>query len=137
MRKLVDQFVAEERPGLRAKTIELYRYLLRRHLAPTLGPMAVADISEQRVRSWRKSLLDAGASLVTVAKAYRLLKAVLNTAVDDGLIRRNPCRVKGAGQERSPERPVLPMRDIGALTDAIDQRYRARAAGGLLQPAVG
>jgi integrase len=69
--------------------------------------------------------LDAGASPVTAAKAYRLLKAVLNTAVDDGLIRRNPCRVKGAGQEKSPERPVLSMRDIGALADAINQRYRA------------
>jgi integrase len=114
----------EERPGLRAKTIELYRYLLRRHLAPTLGPMAVADISEQRVRAWRKSRLDAGASPITVAKAYRLLKAVLNTAVDDGLVRRNPCRVKGAGQEKSPERQVLSMRDVGALADAIDQRYR-------------
>jgi hypothetical protein len=33
-------------------------------------------------------------SAVTVAKAYRLLKAILNTAVDDGLIRRNPCRIK-------------------------------------------
>jgi integrase len=54
-----------------------------------------------------------------------LLKAVLNTAVDDGLIRRNPCRVKGASQEMSPERPVLSMRDIGALVDAIDSRYRA------------
>jgi hypothetical protein len=49
---------------------------------------------------------DAGLSAVTAAKAYRLLKAVFNTAVDDGLIRRNPCRIKGAGQEHSSERPV-------------------------------
>jgi hypothetical protein len=28
----------EERPGLRPKTVELYRYLLRRHLTPVLGP---------------------------------------------------------------------------------------------------
>ena len=51
--------------------------------------------------------LDSGVSAVTVATAYRLLKAILNTAVDDGLIRRNPCRIKGAGQEKSAERPVL------------------------------
>jgi integrase len=111
--------------GFHAKTVELYRYLLRRHLAPMFGQMAVADITDQRARAWRKNCLDAGASPVTVAKAYRLLKAVLNTAVDDGLIRRNPCRVKGAGQEKSPERSVLSMRDIGALADAIDQRYHA------------
>jgi hypothetical protein len=49
-----------------------------------------------------QTLLDSGLGDVTVAKAYRLLKAILNTAVDDGMIRRNPCRIKGAGQEKSP-----------------------------------
>src|SRR5215469_2359997 len=48
----------------------------------------------------------------------------LNTAVDDGLIRCNPCRIKGGGQEKSPERQVLSMPDIAALVEAIDQRYR-------------
>jgi integrase len=76
------------------------------------------------VRRWRKHLLDAGVGPVTVAKAYRLLKAILNTVVDDGLIRRNPCRIKGAGQEESPERPVT-MRQVFDLADAFDRRYRA------------
>ena len=40
----------EERPGLRTKTIRLYRYLLRRHLIPTLGARAVADIRPGQVR---------------------------------------------------------------------------------------
>ena len=35
------------------------------------------------LRRWRRRL-DAGVSAVTAAKAYRLLKAVLNTAADDG-----------------------------------------------------
>jgi integrase-like protein len=74
----------EERPELRPKTIELYRYLLRSHLDPTFSAWALADIREPHVPRWRKNLLDAGVSAVTVAKAYRLLKAILNTAVDDG-----------------------------------------------------
>lgn len=45
-------------------------------------------------------------------------------AVDDGMIRRNPCRIKGAGQEHSPERPVLTVTQIFALADAFDERYR-------------
>ena len=115
----------EERPGLRPKTVELYGYLLRRHLAPALGHLAIADIQPSQVRRWRKQLLDAGVSAVTVAKAYRLLKAVLNTALDDGVIRRNPCRIKGAGQEESPERPILTIPEVYALADAVGQRYRA------------
>lgn len=115
----------EERPGLRPKTVRLYGYLLRYHLAPTFGDKTIAEIRESNVRRWRKKLLDGGVSEVTTAKAYRLLKAVLNTAADDGLIRRNPCRIKGAATEQSPERPVLTMAEVFALADAIDPRYRA------------
>jgi integrase len=114
-----------ERPNLRPKTLQLYGGLLRLHLAPTLGKLTIQDITEPRVRHWRKSLLDANVGEVTVAKAYRLLKAILNTAVDDGLIRRNPCRIKGAGQEKSPERPVLTVRQVFDLADAIGPRHRA------------
>jgi integrase len=62
---------------------------------------------------------------VTVAKAYRLLHPIMATAVDDGLIRRNPCRIKGAGQEDSPERPVVPISTLVDLLDRIPIRYRA------------
>jgi integrase len=64
-------------------------------------------------------------SAVTVAKAYRLLKAVLNTAADDGVIRRNPCRIKGASVEKSQERPVLSARQVFDLASVIDSRYQA------------
>jgi integrase len=115
----------DERSELRPKTVTLYRYLLRRHIVPALGQVAIADIQPSRVRRWRKQLLDAGVSAVTAAKAYRLLKAVLNTALDDGVIRRNPCRIKGAGQEKSAERPTLTIPQVYALADAVPQRYRA------------
>jgi integrase len=117
----------DERPDLRPKTIQLYRYLLRRHLATSsaFGTRTVAEIKDAHVRRWRKMLLDAGVSPVTVAKAYRLLKAIMNTAVEDGLIRRNPCRIRGAGQEKSPERAVLTIRQVFALADSITPRYRA------------
>ena len=78
-----------------------------------------------RVRRWRKKLLDSGVSEITAAKAYRLLRAVFNTALDDGLIKRNPCRIKGAGNEHSPERPVLTVTQVYALADAVGLRYRA------------
>jgi integrase len=113
------------REGLRPKTVVLYRYLLRKHIAPGLGHVAIADLQPRQVRRWRQQLLDAKVSEVTVAKAYPLLKAVLNTAADDGVIRRNPCRIKGAGQEKSAERPVLTITQVYALADAVPERYRA------------
>jgi integrase len=114
-----------ERPNLRPKTIELYNYLLHRHLLATFGALTLADIREPMIRRWRKERLDSGAGSVTLAKAYRLLKAIMGTAVDDGAIRRNPCRLKGGGQESSPERPVLTVAQVFDLAEAISGRYRA------------
>jgi len=113
----------EERPGLRPKTIQLYRYLLRRHIAP--GFKTVGTITDADVRRWRADLIAGGVSPVTAAKAYRLLKAILATAVEDGLIRRNPCRLKGGGTEHSPERPLLTVGQVYALAEACGSRYYA------------
>ncbi|MDP9864163.1 MULTISPECIES: hypothetical protein [Streptosporangium] len=115
----------DERPNLRLRTVELYGYLLRTHPVPTFGEKALSEIKDPHVRRWRKKLLDAGVSEVTVAKAYRLIKAILTTAVDDRLIKRNPCRIKDAGQEKSPERPVLTVAQLYKLADTIEPRYRA------------
>jgi integrase len=114
----------EERPNLRPNTVLLYGYLLRRHIAPYFEAKTVGEIKEAHVRRWRRKLLDSGVSEVTTAKAYRLLRAILNTAADDGIIRRNPCRIKGAGQEESVERPVLTIPEVYALADNVDRRYR-------------
>jgi integrase len=115
----------EERPKLRPKTIMTYKSLLRVHIAPNFPATTVAELKIGAVRRWRKKLLDNGVGPATTAKAYRLLRAIMNTAADDGLIRRNPCRIKGAGTEESPERSVLTFHQVYALADAIGPRYRA------------
>ena len=115
----------DERPGLRPKSVKNYRGLLRCQVAPHLATVTVGELTLARVRRWRKKLLDSGTSPITTAKAYRFLRAVMNTAVDDGLIKRNPCRIKGAGTEDSPERPVLTVTQVYAVADAVGLRYRA------------
>lgn len=95
------------------------------HIAPYFENVTVAEVTLARVRRWRKRLLDSEVSEITAAKAYRLLRAIFNTALDDGPIRRNPCRIKGADRENSSERPVLTVTQVYALADAIGLRYRA------------
>jgi integrase len=124
VREYAERWIAE-RPGLAPRTVELYRSVVRCHIVPKLGDLSLADVTPARVRSWRMELLHAGLSAVTVAKAYRLLKAVLNTAVDDELIRRNPCRIKGAGNEPSPERPTITIEQVYAIADEVRPWFRA------------
>ena len=116
----------ESRPGLRPRTVELYRSLLDHHLLPALGDRQLGKLTAPVVRHWYASLLRSSAPrAVTVAKAYRLLRAILNTAVADELIVRNPCTIKGGGVERTPERPVATVAQVWALADAVEPRFRA------------
>lgn len=104
----------EER-DLSARTTELYRGLVRNHIDTRLGSVDVADLAPPAIRRWRKQLRDDGVSVGVMAKAYRLLHAVLNTAVEDGSIRTNPCNVK---------RAVATLEQVFGLADAIQPRYR-------------
>lgn len=102
-----------ERPGLRPRTVFLYRWTLAKHLEPSFGRVFLSEIDPAMVRRWRLRLLDEGVSVSMVAKAYRLLRAILNTAADhDELISRNPCRIQGAGSETPDERPVLTVAEV-------------------------
>jgi hypothetical protein len=86
--------------GLRPRTVELHRWLLGKHIAPHLGSAPVGNLSTAAVRQWRAALLASGLSEIMAAKSYRLLRAILNTALDDDRISpRNPCRVRGADKE--------------------------------------
>ncbi|MFD0656047.1 tyrosine-type recombinase/integrase [Thermocatellispora tengchongensis] len=111
-----------ERPGLRPRTVDLYRWLLKKHIVPYLGNAAVAKISTAMVRQWRADLLGNGVSVSMAAKAYRLLRAVLMTAADDQVIPRNPCRIRGAGDEHAQERPVLTVAQVFELADRVGRR---------------
>ena len=77
------------------------------------------------VRSWLAGLEREAVSPNTVAKAYRLLARIMDTAVEAGLIVRNPCSVKGAATERAPEMRVATVAQVAALAEVIDPRFRA------------
>lgn len=123
----VDEFATlwiSQRAGLRPKTLELYRWLLHKHIGPGLGQLPLSAVSAARVRTWRAELLESGVSASTTAKAYRLLRTVMQTAVDDRPIRTNPCRIRGAAAEHPDERPTLSVAQVMALANAMPSRYR-------------
>ena len=88
-----------QRPGLRPRSVDLYRWLLQRYIGPQLGAVPLGKLSTPMIRDWRAGLLSDGVSVSMAAKSYRLLRAVLTTAVEeDKILARNPCRIRGAGR---------------------------------------
>jgi integrase len=124
-----------QRPNLRPRTVDLYRWLLKKHIAPHLGGVPIGKLSTTRIREWRAALLGNGVSVSMAAKAYRLLRAVLMTAVEeDKILTRNPCRIRGAGDEDAAEQPVLTVAEAFALSERVGCRpvgnIRALPGGG-------
>lgn len=112
----------DNRPELALRTRELYQYLLASKVLPHLGSMALSSVSPSRVRSWYGTL--ASEYPTTAAKSYRLLSTIMKTAVIDGIIMSSPCKITGAGIERTPERPVATLAEIEALGNAMPERLR-------------
>jgi integrase len=112
-----------QRANLRPRTVDGYRWLLQKYIAPGLGGVPVGRISTAMVREWRAELLRDGVSVTMTAKAYRLLRAVLMTAVEeDKILLQNPCRIRGAGDENAAERPVLTVAQVFALSERVGRR---------------
>ncbi|MBD0690282.1 tyrosine-type recombinase/integrase [Streptomyces sp. CBMA123] len=118
-----DKWLKERK--LEETTRERYEGVLRLHIKPALGGKFISEITAARVRTWRTRLLEAGVGEPTVVKAYQLLRSIMTTAVDDELIKRNPCRIKGADVYDVPERPVLTVPEVYAVAAAIQPQWRA------------
>jgi integrase len=112
------------RPDLRPSSAERYERLWRLWLEPNFGTVSLGRMTPEGWRTWFTSSRTEHPGSTQPGAAYRLARAILNTAVDDGLIRSNPCRVKGAGRERSPERPIAMPDEVYRIAEAIDPRYR-------------
>ena len=100
-------------------------WLLRKHINPVLGSNQVGQLRTADVREWRAQLLSAGVGAITVAKAYRLLRTILASAVEEGCLAKNPCAIRGAGAESSAERSTATVEEVYALAAAVPERNRA------------
>jgi hypothetical protein len=58
-----------QRPMLRPRTVDLYQWLLKKHIAPYLGDVPVGKLSTSMIRGWRARLLGAGVSVSMAAFA--------------------------------------------------------------------
>ncbi len=111
---------------LALRTQDTYRNSLDRWIVPELGRLLVGDVSVAVVRRWHAGVTERAGATAS-RQAYALLRAILNTAVDDDLLKRNPCRVRGAGQSHSPERPLLDLDDVARLVAQMPEHLRCLA----------
>src|SRR3984885_12367337 len=115
-----------QRTDIRPRTREQYGFLIKNKLTPAFGHHELARITPVFVRSWYADI--AASTPGSARSAYRLLKAIFNTAILDDLLVKNPCRVKGGGTDRVIERRIPNIDQVAALTQSMPEQYRAAVA---------
>src|SRR4051795_9656869 len=121
LRVYADAWLAERRVRghpLAPRTVDTYRHSLDMWILPFLGDMPLRTLTPAVVRRWHAEVA-ASTGTTATRQAYALLRAILNTAVAHDAIARNPCRIRGAGQARTPERPLIDPADVKRAAAAM------------------
>lgn len=109
---------------LKAKTRVGYESLLRSHVLPAMGDMAVGAVDQADVRTFVADLVGAGVAPGTVRNAFRVLSLVLSSAVAGGAIKANPATGVKLPRSDPAEMIFLTSEQVNDLADAIDEHYR-------------
>ncbi len=117
-------------------TKDLYATIARRHLVPRLGRVQLARLRPSEVEALIVAERKAGLSPSTVRTVYTVLRAALDVAVRDGLVKRNAAA--------AVKRPTVDRKDAAYLTrdqaeallvalrdDRLEPLYRVMLATGL------
>jgi integrase len=111
-----------------APTIERVESRVRRHIMPVLGDKTLAQLAQRPsvIRAWLSGL-DLAPTSARGVLAH--LSAMLQAAVDDGLIIRNPCAAGSVKRPKVPKKKVVPWTTpaVAAVRAALPARYRVLA----------
>lgn len=101
------------------------------HIVRGLGDRRLDQLaaSPSLVQSWLRGLKLAAS---TKRQCLTTLSSICAAAVDDGRMRRNPCRAQSVRAPELPRRKLMPLEEseIAALREAMPGRYRAMIDAG-------
>lgn len=118
-------------PNIEAATAATYRRQLKLYLIPAFGEMAVEDITTDDIQGLFNAMTGTKA---TKQKARMVLNMILEAAVEDGLLPRNPLksrRIKLTGEvskvtkEYTVEQMRFLIRNLESVKNATDRAYLA------------
>ncbi|QHY98421.1 Putative prophage phiRv2 integrase [Streptomyces sp. S4.7] len=108
-------------------TRESVEMRLRLHAIPHLGKRPLASFSPTHLRLWMRTLEDAGLSPAYRRGIFAHVSTVFSAAVEDRIIRMNPCSARSVKAPRLDPRKVRPWPAdrVMAMRTALPDRYRA------------
>ena len=111
----LDYWLTKELPTRKPaqRTIETYQIAIENHIKPHIGDLPLSKLNVQRLKHLERTLLER-LSPGTVGQTHAILRAALETAVEDGLLPHNPMSFRAP--RREPKEVIPPDgEDVGHL----------------------
>lgn len=87
----LDTYTGRTGRGIRPETLAEYRRTVEREAVPFFGRMPLAHVEPRDVRRYAATVKGRGVAANTVRLAVAPVRALFATAVEDGILRVNPC----------------------------------------------
>jgi integrase len=114
------------RDTVRQSTLVRYEQLVRLHISPALGRIALKSLSAAHVQGFYRDRLDSGLSPATVQKIHAVLHKALDQAASWSLVPRNPTESVKAPRPAPEEiRPLNREQAKALLETARRERFEA------------
>lgn len=108
---------------LKPKTRVGYESLLRTRILPTFGALPIDGIEGLAIRRWVAEMHTEGLSASRIQQSYRLLSQMLTSAIDCGLLDRNPSLGVKLPRAIRSEMSSLTAAEVERLADAAPSPY--------------
>lgn len=112
--------------GIRPTTLEEYRRDLEAHVLPVLGRRRLSQIEPRHVKLLASDLAKAGRLPSTVRNIMAPLRALFATAVEEGVVRTNPCAGLRLPGGTTPDRHAraLTEDELARLVQEVPEAWR-------------
>lgn len=108
---------------LKPRTRSHYAAILKNNLLPRFGKSRPAQITPDAIREWHASFGNGTPTLRS--HCYGLLRTILATAVEDGLIQANPCHIRGAGRAKKVHKTEpATLEELATIVEAMPAEYK-------------
>ena len=108
--------------SVKASSYQTYLAQINRHIFPVLGGLYLTQLTPALAYELTENMRAAGLSVSTVKGVFRLLSAAMQSALDEGVIKKNPCRKIKIRQGEQMEQRVLSRSEQEKVRSAADAR---------------
>lgn len=108
--------------SVKPSSYQTYLTQINKHILPALGGLCLTQFTPALAYEFSENMRAVGLSASTVKGAFRLLSAAMQSALDEGVIKKNPCRKIKIRQEEQMEQRVLSRSEQEKVCSAADER---------------